>query len=148
MAWAPANLRPTDELAVLDFAEGARWALRPTTVQHLATVGAKVRATGLDGSWTRWEPVVDRVRSLGAHAGSTSVWLLSDGEYPDYPASADAGRRLLVDAGVASMPLLIPSTSGRAPDPWEEVFPTSRSSRSTVMGRARPRWRSLRRSRS
>lgn len=121
VVWAPDNLRPTDELGVLDFAETARWALRPTQIHRLAD--SPRQDTVLDGSWTLWTPVVDHVRGLGDHPGRVSLWLVSDGEYPDYPDSTDAGRRLLTDAGIASMPLLIPAKSVSVPAPWDELFP-------------------------
>lgn len=122
VAWAPANLRPTDEIGVLDFADSAEWAQRPSTVHHLATFGPRRRPTHLGGG-TAWRPVIDRVAALGDHPGLTSLWLVSDGEYPDYPANTDAARRLLVDAGVTLMPLLIPSPAAVVPDVWLDVFP-------------------------
>jgi len=123
VAWAPSNLRATDQLGVLDFAEDARWALRPTSVADLAVHGARRRPTNLDGGGTAWRPVLDRVQALGDHPGRVSLWLVSDGEYPDYPESADAAQRRLLDAGVQSMPLLVPSQSAVIPDAWLDVFP-------------------------
>lgn len=122
LPWAAANLRPTDELGVLDFADEALWSLRPAPVHRLAMFGARLIDTQLAGG-TAWRPVLDRVRSLGDHSGRLSLWLVSDGEYPDYPESCDTGRRLLTDAGVTSMPLLIPSRSGSAPGVWQDIFP-------------------------
>lgn len=127
VAWAPANLRPTDEIGVIEFAEEARWTLRPATVHHLALMGAVRESTGLAGGGTALLPVVDRVCNLGAHPGRLSVWLLSDGEYPDYPSSVEAGRRLLQDAGVDSLPLLIPSRAAHAPTEWRDTFPDEAS---------------------
>lgn len=123
VAWAPSNLRPTDQIGVLDFAEEARWALRPMSVADLSVHGARRRPTNLDGGGTAWRPVLDRVQALGDHPGRVSLWLISDGEYPDYPKSADAGQRMLLDAGVQSMPLLVPSQSAVVPGVWLDIFP-------------------------
>ncbi len=123
IAWAPANLRPTDEIGVLDFAEAAGWSMRPTSVHHLATFGATRREPELDGNNTLLAPVIDRVAGLGSHSGRVSLWLVSDGLYPDYPPSGDSARRLLQSAGIGSMPLLIPDRSAEPPPIWEDTFP-------------------------
>ena len=123
LAWVPDNLRANDEVGVLDFAVGAQWVLRPTMVHHLSAVAGALSASTLDGSGTEWRPVLDRVQALPTNRARTSLWLVSDGLYPDYPTSVDLGRRILQDAGVHSMPLLIPTSPGDVPQAWVDLFP-------------------------
>lgn len=123
IAWAPGNLRTHDEIGVLVFAETAEWSLRPTTVAELAEGGSRRVQTQLDGGGTAWRPVADRVSALADSRALLSLWLVSDGEYPDYPASVDDGRRALQDAGIQSMPLLVPSRDADVPAVWQDVFP-------------------------
>lgn len=123
LGWLPRNLRPNDEIGVLDFAVGAQWVMRPTVVQQLAAFGPSLLASTLDGGGTEWRPVIDRVQGLPAHRTRTSLWLVSDGQYPDYPASTDIGRRMLQDAGIHSMPLLIPTDASDVPRAWADAFP-------------------------
>lgn len=121
--WAARNLRPDDELDVIDFAAEAR--LRAATpVSRLATTTVPGPAPVRDGRYTLLDPVLDQVRSLGASSCDTALVLLSDGQLVGVPSSEDAARLLLRGAGLHDLLLLVPGRSLEVPPEWS-TFPTA-----------------------
>ena len=122
--WAPDNLRPDDQIGVLDFAGSAAWVLRPTPMRDITDGDVRMISHGdVDVSGTNLVPVLNRVAALPPTPAATSVWLLSDGEYGDYLGGVDPSGRALVAAGIAAMPLLVPDTRITIPQQWWDNHP-------------------------
>lgn len=125
LTWVQANLRATDEIGVLDFSDTAAWRMTPTSIADLAQAGHHMSSTyAVPSGGTNLLPVLERSRQLSNTTARTCVWLISDGQYPDYPPDADTARRVLYDSGVDAMPLLVPSHAIQVPEDWPAVFPT------------------------
>lgn len=123
LTWSPSNLRPTDEIGVLDFAGSAAWVRTPASVTNAAT-GTPVDPRSLGGG-TSLEPVIAAVAALPASRCATSLWLLSDAQYPDYAPSVDAARETLAAADIHRIPLLVPSADITVDPAWETTYPYS-----------------------
>jgi len=122
-AWVPLNLRPYDEVAVLDFAGTAAWTLRPTSVDEIAQGRHTLIDPGVvDQTSTNLRPVLERVAALPFTPARTSVWLFSDGQYGDYPDHETDARHVLAEAGVTTLPLLVPDPTITVPTRWSDCF--------------------------
>lgn len=123
-AWAPQNLRSHDEIAVLDFAGRAAWRLQPTTIQRLAENRYALHpATGVDAGGTELGPVLHLVAALPPTTARTSVWLFSDAQFSDYPPNDTTAHHDLHEAGIATMPLLVPDPAITVPPTWWQCYP-------------------------
>jgi len=121
LGWAPANLRPTDEIGVLDFAGNALWSLPPTSVTSRPTPGQVDESKLMANTFV--QPVFDAVAELPASPCRTSVWLLSDAQFGDYPASEVAARDALAAARIDQVQLLVPSGDIDVAQMWETTYP-------------------------
>lgn len=120
LRWAPNNLRPDDELGVLNFAAEAKWDRQP------AEIGVNRRSSGvtaIDGQNTLLTPVLSLVSALPSSPCDTELLLLSDAQLSDLPVDATAGRGALLDRNVHGIALLVPGSAIQVPSQWTQAFP-------------------------
>ena len=123
LAWAPANLRPSDHIGVIDFAGSAEWVRMPASVTDPAQQTPTSPGPLAEG--TNLGPVIAAVAALPPSRCETSLWLLSDAQYPDYAPSADQAREELAAADIHRIPLLVPSGDITVDPAWETTYPYS-----------------------
>ncbi|MGX5654045.1 hypothetical protein ACWKWC_04665 [Geodermatophilus nigrescens] len=117
--WAPRNLRPDDELAVIAYAGSADLVLPTTPVADFAGAALPpARLAEPDG--TRLDDVVRVVSELPATTCRTTMLFLSDGVLTEEPL-ADVDE-VLGAAGVASVATVVPQ-GVEMPDAWRALFP-------------------------
>ena len=119
--WAPANLRGTDQLAVVRWADTAATDAAPTDVDALTPSTLTVGSSDVGGG-TELGPALDEVAAMAAGPCRTSLVFISDGQI----SAADAARvdASLQTAGVDGVSLVLPNTTA-APDYWMRLFPYS-----------------------
>lgn len=120
LTWAPRQLRPDDEIGVIDFAGDATWARTPDPVTN-ATGPSPAR--GLTGGGTALHPVLDVAATAPATTCRTWLLLLSDGHLSDTPATDVHARQALAAAGIDEVSLLVPDPSITVPPAWENALP-------------------------
>jgi hypothetical protein len=123
LGWAPDNLRPNDEVGVIDFAGAASWTRVPTPIGSSA-----VRGPARDvyvGDQTLLMPVLDRVAELPSSPCHTVLVLFSDAQLSDLPPTEEEGRSVLQAAGLDGVVLLVPGDDIDVPDVWTTVFPAA-----------------------
>jgi hypothetical protein len=116
--WAGHNLRPDDQIGVLQFAVNAGWQSGPgsaTPSPHASVVH--------DGINTNLNPVLQLVQALPASSCDTALVLVSDAQLADLPADPVAGRRALEAGHVHDLFLLAPGQSIDVPPAWTTAFP-------------------------
>ncbi len=118
LAWAPTNLRPDDELGVLEFSGTAAWTRPPRPIAD-PTPSISVGTT--DG--TALTPVLDLVAALPPSPCDTNLLVISDAQIPDLPEPANA-RTALTQAHIHDIALLVPSPSIEIPVEWVVSYPT------------------------
>ncbi|WP_224401695.1 vWA domain-containing protein [Pseudonocardia sp. ICBG1034] len=125
LGWAGDNLRPDDEITVVDFAERSAVRLPVTTVDALRPADGAVAAAVRDSHTTYLGPVLDQVRAQPGGPCDRAVLLLSDGLLADLPATADRGRAVLTAHDVHDLELLAPGEDVEVPAQWSTTFPAA-----------------------
>lgn len=120
LAWAPDNLRPDDELAVIEFAGDAAVQRRPSPI-GVQELPSDIHPS-TDG--TRLTPVLDAVGGFEHSPCRTSLLLLSDGRMSDLPDSEATATRELTRRGVHRIDLIVPGQVEVQPD-WTRYYPTA-----------------------
>lgn len=115
--WAPSNLRPNDEIAVLEFADYASWIHAPAGTGPHAGIS---RPAG-----TSLQAVLSLARTAPATPCRTWLVLISDGDFGDYPTNQQIALDKLTDAGVDDITLLIPDPELPLPHQWGHLYPYS-----------------------
>jgi Mg-chelatase subunit ChlD len=127
LRWVPANLRPGDEVAVVDFADDARVRLPPTAVE---TVGGPPALAAVSGGGTEFRPVLDQLATFPDRPEcDTAVVLISDGMLAGLPAAEIAGLQLLAHYNVHDLRLLVPGEDIDVPSMWHAAFPSAPATR-------------------
>lgn len=123
LAWLPRNLRPDDELAIVDFASTARTRLPATRIADLGPGQAPAPVTVGQTGYTNLGPALSDVAALVPTSCDVDVLLLSDGQFADLPTSPGQGRALLLGAGVHDFHLLVPTENDQDPPAeWPLAF--------------------------
>ncbi|MFG1927929.1 VWA domain-containing protein [Cryptosporangium sp. NPDC048952] len=118
--WLANNLRDTDELSILDFAETATVRLPPTTA---GSAGAPAATGVADGGGTLLEPALAQVDGFRTTQCETALLLLSDAQVTDLPTSEQDARTLLRQHRISDVKLLVPGQDIDVPDTWLTAFP-------------------------
>jgi hypothetical protein len=122
--WMKRNLRDDDEVAVVDFAASAAVRIPVTAVRDLRPDDARVPAPVLSANRTLVQPALTAIARLQPTRCDVDALFLSDGQFTDLPASADAGRRELLADGIHDLLLLVPSRGrGNPPSQFRTAFP-------------------------
>ena len=121
LAWLPRNLRPDDEVGVMEFAGNAAWTRSPESVTRLQAFDP----AQIDLQGTRLSPVLDLVGQLPQSRCATSLLLLSDGKASDLPAGESQGLDALGSSHVHDLHLLVPGRRIGIPGAWRQAFPAS-----------------------
>lgn len=117
--WAKRNLRPDDEIGVLEFAGNAVWLNEPARVD-----GAPGAATGvLNPTGTAFPPILDLVGALPASRCDTSLTFLSDALMDGLPADPGSARLALRRPGVHDVSLLVPGSGIPVNGGWAHLYP-------------------------
>lgn len=114
------NLRDDDQLAVVDFAGDAAVRLPPSPPHGTGGLGPQ---PPLSSDGTRLMPALAEIAAFPATPCRTLLMLLSDAQLEDLPRSEEAGRRMLRNAGVDGILLLVPGERIEVPGEWEHTFP-------------------------
>ncbi|GAA3394430.1 VWA domain-containing protein [Cryptosporangium minutisporangium] len=123
LPWLAKNLRDSDELALVDFAQTASVRLPPTAARSAGTTPS---APGVaDGGGTLIGPALAQVDAFRATKCDTAVLLLSDAQVTDLPLSEPAGRALLQQHDVSDIELLVPGQAIDVPSSWTTAFPSA-----------------------
>lgn len=120
LRWAPGNLRPDDEVVLLDFAGSAALRAGPTSI------GDPVIPTSAqpDLSGTQFEPVLARVAGLPSGRCRTALLLLSDGQMSDLPVAEPDATSQLTAAGIHRIDLIVPGITDVNPG-WSSLYPSA-----------------------
>lgn len=118
--WAPGNLRPNDEIAVVTFADNAEVALPPTRVDHLVSLSA----ADPDPTGTLLDPVLGQVSGFSGTRCRTALVVMGDGLFFDLPGDEASGTSALFDAGVDEVALLVPGRTMQDRG-WSRAFPSA-----------------------
>ena len=118
--WAPRNLRPNDEIAVVTFAGDAVTTLQPTAIGQLQPPGTATP----DPRHTRLLPVLDQLTTFPATRCRSALVVMGDGWFSDLPADSASGTQALHDAGIDEVALLVPGRTD-TPEEWLQVFPSA-----------------------
>jgi hypothetical protein len=121
--WLKKNLRPDDQVAVIDFAAVANIRMRPTQVSTLGGLPAGVGAT--DGTYTYLGPVLSDIGQFPPTSCDTALLLLSDAQLIDLPTTPEAGQRLLMPRHVDRIRLLVPGAQIQVDPDWVKGFPAA-----------------------
>lgn len=120
LAWAPRNLRPDDELAMVTFASDAVVTIPPTRIDRPA-VRSDARPVA---DSTSFDPVVARIAAFKQTRCQTGLVLLSDGQFGDLKTSEMAATRQLAAARVDSIAFLVPGRI-EIPTNWSQIYPSA-----------------------
>lgn len=121
LGWLPHNLRPDDEVAVVDMAAAAQ--VRLAAVPMTAVPTAVPPPTGVrDGHDTLLGPPLDAVGAMSTSC-ERAVVLFSDDQLADLPRDEGAGRALLQRHGVRTVQSLVPGADVVVPGQWSVAFP-------------------------
>lgn len=122
LGWAPDNLRPADELALLSFGATSAVDIAPTRVD-----ATPVRsATAVSGDSTRLAPLVAAIGALPDTRCRTALLLVGDGQFADLPADEPTATAQLAGAGVDTIDFLVPGRTA-VPPQWESLYPSAPS---------------------
>jgi hypothetical protein len=124
LAFARRELRPDDEIQVIDFASVAADRLSATRVADLPA-GGLVQVPVPDGTATNLDPVLRLVAETHRSSCDIALLLLSDAQLFDLPPTAPAGLDVLRDAGVHDLVLLVPGDAVEVPLVWGATFPSA-----------------------
>jgi hypothetical protein len=117
------NLRPDDQVAIIDFAAVAKIRMWPTQVAHLG--GLPPPAGARDGVYTYFHPILTILDQFPRTSCDTALALISDAQLIDLPSTAPAGRQLLLDHQVGKIRLLVPGAAIHVDPTWTKGFPSA-----------------------
>lgn len=120
IAWAPGNLRPDDEIALIKFAGSAVLTAGPAPVVEPLSHRPEMP----DGSGTQFQPVLAQVGALAAGRCRTALMLLSDGQMSDLPTTEPDATQQLTDVRVHAIDLLVPGITDVNPG-WSSLYPSA-----------------------
>lgn len=120
LAWAPANLRDGDEIALIDFAGDAVLRFGPTPLGEPVTAND----ASPDGNGTQFTPVLNTITSLPTGRCRSALLLISDGQLHDLPAGEADATTQLTNAGIHSIDLIVPGITEVNPA-WSALYPTA-----------------------
>jgi hypothetical protein len=123
-SWVKTNLRPDDQVAIVDFAAVAKIRMLPTRVTDLGTLPAPAGAH--DGTYTYFQPILADVDQFPRTSCDTAMLLISDAQLIDLPTTQAAGRNLLLEHHISKIRLLVPGASIQVGPTWIEGFPSAR----------------------
>ena len=121
--WVKKNLRPDDQVAIVDFAAVAKIRMRPTQVAQLG--GLPPSAAPRDGYYTYFQPILTAIDQFPRTSCDTALVLISDAQLIDLPATAAAGRQMLLDHHVGKIRLLVPGAAIQVGPTWTKGFPSA-----------------------
>lgn len=119
--WSRANLRPDDELAVVDFAADSVARIGPTRRDKLTGVGSAAGAN--DGTYTNLLPALNAIDGFPAGRCDTELVLISDAQLADLPLGPAAAGNLLRGHHIHDVRLLVPGEDIDVPQQWVVDFP-------------------------
>jgi hypothetical protein len=122
-AWLKKNLRPDDEVAIIDFAAVANVRMQPAQVASLRGLPPAFGAT--DGTYTYFDPVLTDIGEFMPTSCDTALLLLSDAQLIDLPGSRAAGQQLLRHYHVDRIRLLVPGAAIQVGSGWVNGFPAA-----------------------
>ena len=122
-SWLKTNLRPDDQVAIIDFAAVAEIRMWPTQVASLTGLPAPAGAT--DGTYTYFDPILTRIDQFPHTSCSTALVLISDAQLIDLPTTEADGRQLLLDHHVDKIRLLVPGAAIHVGTTWILGFPAA-----------------------
>lgn len=120
LAWAPENLRPDDEVALVSFAATASVDIPPTRIDESAIRGGQP----LNGGSTELAPLIAAVDGLAPTRCRTALLLMGDGQFSDLPGDEATATRQLADARVDTIDFLVPGRT-EVPRHWEQLYPSA-----------------------
>jgi hypothetical protein len=122
-SWLKKNLRPNDQVAMIDFAAVANIRMQPTQVSRLDSLPAAVGAT--DGTYTYFKPVLADISMFQPTTCDTAVLVLSDAQLIDLPINEAAGQQLLAAHHIDRIRLLVPGAGIQVGTDWAKGFPAA-----------------------
>src|SRR5260370_1270642 len=105
-SWLKKNLRPDDQVAIIDFAAVAEIRMWPTQVASLGGLPAPTGAR--DGTYTYFDPILTDIDQFPRTSCDTALVLISDAQLIDLPTTESDRRKLLLDHHVGNSRLLVP----------------------------------------
>lgn len=121
--WLKTNLRPDDQVAVIDFGAVANIRMWPTTVAGLGSLPAPIGAK--DGVYTYFNPVLQDIDRFPPSSCDTALVLISDAQLIDLPTTTTQGRQLLLRHHVDRIRLLVPGAAIQVGANWAKGFPSA-----------------------
>ncbi|HET9894558.1 MAG TPA: hypothetical protein VFQ44_06445 [Streptosporangiaceae bacterium] len=121
--WVKTNLRPDDQVAIIDFAAVAKIRMMSTTVADLGSLPPPAGAE--DGYYTYFRPILADVDQLPATRCDTALVLISDAQLIDLPKTQAAGRSLLLAHHISKIRLLVPGAAIQVDPIWVKGFPSA-----------------------
>jgi hypothetical protein len=121
--WLKKNLRPDDQVAIVDFAAVAVVRMRPTPVASLGKLPAPTGAR--DGTYTYFRPLLSDISQFPRTGCDTALVLISDAQLIDLPTTEAEGRQLLLDHQVGRIRLLVPGAAIQVGSGWKLGFPAA-----------------------
>jgi len=106
-----------------DFAAVAKIRMRPTQVAQLGSLPPS--AAPRDGYYTYFQPLLTAIDQFPRNSCDTGLVLISDAQLIDLPATANAGRQLLLDHHVGKIRLLVPGAAIQVDPAWAKGFPSA-----------------------
>jgi hypothetical protein len=122
-SWVKTNLRPDDQVAIVDFAAVAKIRMWPTQVADLGALPPPAGAH--DGTYTYFRPILADVDQFPQTSCDTALVLISDAQLIDLPLTSSAGRSLLLDHHISKIRLLVPGASIQVDPTWIKGFPSA-----------------------
>jgi hypothetical protein len=121
--WVKKNLRPDDQLAIIDFAAVAKIRMPPTRVADLGALPPPAGAH--DGVYTYFRPILADVDQFPRTSCDTALVLISDAQLIDLPSTPAVGRNLLLDHHIDKIRLLVPGAAIQVWPAWIKGFPSA-----------------------
>ncbi len=117
------DLRPDDQVAIIDFAAVAQVRMEPTAVSSLGGLPPPTGAR--DGYYTYFRPVLADISHFPPTRCDTALVLISDAQLIDLPATQAAGQQLLAEHQVGRIRLLVPGAGIQVYPVWLKGFPAA-----------------------
>lgn len=117
------NLRPDDQVAIIDFAAVAQVRMQPTAVSRLGSLPAPTGAR--DGTYTYFQPVLADISQFPSTQCDTALVLISDAQLIDLPVTQVTGQQLLAAHHVGRIRLLVPGAGIQVGTAWTKGFPAA-----------------------
>lgn len=120
LAWAPANLRPDDEIALVTFGTDSAIVIPPTRVD-----APPVRTDiAVPAGSTNLAPLVNAIDSLPPTRCRTALLLIGDGQFGDLPGDEATATAQLAGARVDTLDFLVPGRTD-IPKQWKTIYPSA-----------------------